>query len=64
MVFGCWRKKITINKDEENQKDINVTISMGLAEYDGNETGEVLFERADKALYKAKTNGRNQVQIN
>ena len=48
-------KKITINKDEENQKDINVTISMGLAEYDGNETGEVLFERADKALYKAKT---------
>ncbi|MCQ2753704.1 MAG: GGDEF domain-containing protein [bacterium] len=57
-------KKITINKDEENQKDINVTISMGLAEYDGNETGEILFERADKALYDAKTNGRNQVCVN
>ena len=55
---------ITINQDNENKKTINVTISMGLAEYDGNETGEVLFERADKALYNAKTNGRNQVQIN
>ncbi len=46
----------------ENQ-DISVTISMGLAEYNKVETGEVLFERADKALYEAKTNGRNQVRI-
>ena len=27
------------------------------------ETGEALFERADKALYNSKTNGRNQVQV-
>ena len=53
---------ITINQDSDDKKDINVTISMGLAEYDGNETGEILFERADKALYNAKKNGRNQVQ--
>lgn len=44
--------------------DIAVTISMGLAEYNRVETGEELFERADKALYEAKKNGRNQVQVN
>ena len=54
---------ITINQDAEDEKEINVTISMGIAEFDRVETGEALFERADKALYNAKTNGRNQVQI-
>lgn len=53
---------ITIYQDTEDEKQINVTISMGLAEYDGQESGETLFERADKALYEAKTNGRNQVR--
>ena len=52
---------ITINQDSDNKKQINVTISMGLAEFDSQETGEALFERADKALYNAKSNGRNQV---
>ena len=37
---------------------------MGIAEFDSQESGEALFERADKALYNAKTNGRNQVQVN
>lgn len=55
---------ITINQDTDDEKQINVTISMGLAEFDSKESGEVLFERADKALYNAKTNGRNQVQVN
>ncbi len=54
---------IKINQDDEEQKEINVTISMGLAEYDNTETGEALFERADKALYEAKAGGRNKVCI-
>lgn len=42
---------------------INVTISMGLAEFGQEETGEELFKRADKALYEAKESGRNRVCI-
>ena len=53
-----------VNLEDEIQKAINVTISMGLAEFNKTETGEELFERADKALYEAKENGRNRVCIN
>ena len=53
---------IPINQDNENAKNINVTMSMGLAEFDFAESGEALFERADQALYDAKKNGRNQVR--
>ncbi len=52
---------ITINQETEVEKQIKVTISMGIAEFDSQESGEELFERADKALYNAKANGRNQV---
>lgn len=54
--------KITINQENEDEKVINVTISVGIAEFDNIESGEILFERADKALYEAKSNGRNQVK--
>ena len=55
---------IPINDENSDIKSINVTISMGLAEYDSKESGEELFERADKALYEAKKGGRNRVCVN
>ena len=55
---------IPINDEDSEVKSINVTISMGLAEFNAQETGEELFERADKALYEAKESGRNRVCVN
>ena len=39
----------------------NITASIGLSEFEVNDTFSDLFKRADKALYFAKNNGRNQV---
>lgn len=55
---------IPINDEDSEVKSINVTISMGLTEFNTQETGEELFERADKALYEAKESGRNRVCVN
>ena len=46
-----------------NGKETNVTISLGVSTFpfDG-ENAEILIESADKRLYDAKTNGRNQVK--
>ncbi|MBQ4122764.1 GGDEF domain-containing protein, partial [bacterium] len=42
--------------------EVNVTISLGVATYPENgKTAEELIEYADKCLYNAKENGRNQV---
>ena len=41
----------------------NLTISLGITEYRGNESEEVFIKRVDKALYEAKENGRNKVVI-
>ncbi len=58
------RKAVESTPINIDKKNINVTISMGLAEFSPDETGEELFKRADKALYEAKESGRNKVCIN
>jgi diguanylate cyclase (GGDEF)-like protein len=47
-----------------NNQRIPVTVSIGVAEINSTiETSNALFKEADKALYKAKDNGRNQVVV-
>jgi diguanylate cyclase (GGDEF)-like protein len=40
-----------------------LTVSIGVSEYDGEDTIKSWLERTDKALYKAKNKGRNCVQF-
>ena len=42
---------------------LHVTISCGVASFVGKDTPTSLFERADKALYRAKHNGRDRVEM-
>ena len=57
------RKAVENKLIQLENNSLKVTISMGIAQFNANETGEQLFERADSALYMAKNNGRNQVII-
>jgi len=43
--------------------DEEITASVGIAEYEPGETLEALIARADKALYAAKSNGRNCIAV-
>jgi two-component system cell cycle response regulator len=40
---------------------LRVTISAGIAIWDGTESGDELYRRADRQLYEAKRQGRNRV---
>jgi predicted signal transduction protein with EAL and GGDEF domain len=42
---------------------VRVTISCGVAEFRPGDTLEAVFERADRAMYLAKANGRNRVRL-
>ena len=41
----------------------NVTVSIGLAAHLKNESIDRTISRADEAMYKAKRNGRNRVEV-
>ena len=45
----------------EDSKSIAVTVSIGLAETGGSPDPDLLFRRADRALYRSKKTGRNRV---
>ena len=54
-------KKTDISKILPDYKDISVTISLGVAQYNSKEYEKVFIQNADKALYEAKESGRNKV---
>ncbi len=44
-------------------QSLSVSVSIGLACLKQGDTGKSLFDRADKALYNAKDEGRNQIKV-
>lgn len=54
------REKLTRTKLRYRGREIGVTASCGLAEFEPNEEMETVFSRADDALYQAKEQGRNR----
>ncbi|NOT85801.1 MAG: diguanylate cyclase [Methylococcaceae bacterium] len=57
------RKLIEQSSISASDEKISITISCGISQFHANDTEERVFERADKALYHAKANGRNQCII-
>lgn len=57
-------KKEQVKKKQRDAIPLTITISIGLAERTNDlATSDEVIKQADKALYKAKKNGRNQVAI-
>ena len=46
----------------ETGAPVNITVSQGVALWNGAETADALIRRADDALYRAKETGRNRVE--
>ncbi|MDO8271832.1 MAG: GGDEF domain-containing protein, partial [Gammaproteobacteria bacterium] len=45
------------------EKQVQITMSFGVAAFQPGDTSDLVFDRADKALYSAKEQGRNRVCI-
>jgi diguanylate cyclase (GGDEF)-like protein len=59
-----FREEVRRKPPKEKDIDLPVTVSIGLAEAPSQRiTVEELLQRADKALYAAKENGRNRVAV-
>jgi len=57
------RMRVGIARMRLPQVTSSITVSAGLAELQDNESGEDLLERSDRALYRAKAEGRNCCRI-
>lgn len=54
--------RISISQLKFEIESLNITVSIGVCQYDFKETSNLLINRADNLLYKAKKNGRNRVE--
>jgi diguanylate cyclase len=63
IVAEKLREKIEVSPFNFKKEPVQITVSFGISEFAKGENADEVFSRADKALYKAKENGRNQVQL-
>jgi diguanylate cyclase (GGDEF)-like protein len=63
MAYQATEKLRTAIEQVEFDGIGTITCSFGVAEYAYGDTAETLICRADDALYRAKLNGRNQVEL-
>jgi len=61
LVAEKLRTTISAHKFSKNGDDIFVTVTLGVAEVQSGDNWTKLFNRADKALYRGKQSGRDQV---
>jgi diguanylate cyclase (GGDEF)-like protein/hemerythrin-like metal-binding protein/PAS domain S-box-containing protein len=57
------RMRTRVKNTKFAEIDHSISISIGVAERESNEVAHDLIKRADEALYRAKNNGRDQVQL-
>lgn len=57
------RRQIAASSFHFKGSPVPVSVSIGIAELGGQETLSKLFERADRALYRAKHGGRNRTEL-
>lgn len=63
LVAEKLRNKIESSPFNFKKEPVQITVSFGISEFSEGDSANDVFERADKALYKAKENGRNQVLL-
>ncbi|MBA1263584.1 diguanylate cyclase [Stutzerimonas sp. NM35] len=63
VVFDEIRQRFAALTFHAGPRTFNVSLSAGISETSDESQSGTLLERADQALYTAKHNGRNQVQI-
>ncbi len=63
-VAEAFRAKVEAARFQLDGIEVGVSVSIGVAMLSGNaKTAEHLVEQADRALYKAKEQGRNRVEV-
>lgn len=63
MIINRLRELITELKMSTTKESFSITVSIGIAHFKSGETYSQLSKRADRALYKAKEDGRNRCTI-
>jgi diguanylate cyclase (GGDEF)-like protein len=61
VVTDKIRKQLQKHTFNYESKHINVTVSMGIEQFNGQQSIDELINSADKYLYQAKQSGRNQI---